>query len=265
MATNIDLILKPKKLKKPIVFVGLPGIGLVGKISVDYLSKELSPKPKLFANIYSDKFPQAIHTKNSIFELIHDEIYIYSTKTQDYLFLVGPVQPALGNILNSSDHYEFSQKLADFFKKQGVKEIYTFAGLNVGDKRIKNKPKVLAVCSDENTKNLLIKKNIKNLFFEKDNKDTLISGVAGLLPGIAYTQYKISSVCFMGETNGKLTFGDHGSAKELLEIISKLFKFKLDLKKIDKNSKKIEESFNEITKNIKLLEKKEDTPSNYIR
>ena len=200
MSTTINLVSKSKKLKKPIVFVGLPGIGLVGKITVDYLSKELSPKPKLYANVYSDKFPQAIHTKNSIFELIHDEIYLYSTKTQDYLFLVGPVQPALGNIMNSADHYEFSEKLAEFFKKQGVKEIYTFAGLNVGDKRIKSKPKVLAVCSDEKTKSALVKKKMNNLYFEKDNKDTLISGVAGLLPGIAYTKYNIKSACFMGET-----------------------------------------------------------------
>ncbi len=266
MGTDINLISKTKKLKKPILLVGLPGIGLVGKIAVDYLVKELTPKPKLYAKVMSDSFPPAVHTKNSIMDLITNEIYVYSTKTQDYLFLTGPVQPTLGHILNGPQHYEFSEILTSFFKKVGVKEIFTFAGLNIGNKRIDTKkPRVIAITTDEKEKTKLNKLKIKNLNFDKDNKDTLISGVAGLLPGIAYYKYNISGTCIMGETNGKLTFGDHSSAKQVLETIKNIFKLKIDLKKIDQNAKKIEKSIGQITKNIEKMGKKEEAPSNYIR
>jgi len=267
MVTEIELLIK-KKLKKPVLFVGLPGIGLVGKIAVDYLVNELKPKAKLFANIISDSFPPAVHTKNSVLELIKDQIYLYSVKTTDYLFIVGPVQPTLGNISNSEQHYEFSETIYSFAKKIGVKEIYTFAGLNIGNKRIDTKnPKVTAVCTDIKTKLVLEKKKIKNLYFDKDNRDTLISGVAGLLLGVSYNKYKIPGVCVMGETNGKMTFGDHGSAKEVLEVIKSIFKFNVDFKRINESAKKIEKSFNEISKNIEQINSKDasESSNNYIR
>jgi hypothetical protein len=268
MSTKIELISKNKKLKNPVVFIGLPGIGLVGKITVDYLVNELTPKPKEYAIITSDSFPPAVHTKNSILSIIKDNVLLYSTKDRDYLFLVGPIQPILSNSFNYDQHYEFSESILDFLKKQEVKEIYTFAGLNIGNKRIDTKkPKVIAVVTDDKTKKNMEKKKIKNLFFNNDNKDTLISGVAGILPGLAYYKYKIPGICIMGETNSKLSFGDHASAKEVLEVIISIFNLKINLKKIDNSAKKIEKSFNEITKNIEEISKKdiEENNSKYIR
>jgi len=268
MNTNIEIIKPIKNLKNPVLFVGLPGIGLVGKIAVDYLVKELSPKPVLVGKIFSDSFPPAVHEKNSVLELIYDEIYLYRTKTKDFFLIVGPVQPALGNILNSDQHYEFSEKISLFAKKHKVKEIVTFAGLNIGDKRITSNPKVIGVFSDEKSKKDMVKKKIKNLYFQDKNQDALISGVAGLLLGISYAYQKIPGFCLMGETNSKLTYGDPSSAKQLIEIISNVYKLKIDLKKINESSKKIEKSFSEISKNIEEISKKQDpsqNPTNYIR
>jgi proteasome assembly chaperone (PAC2) family protein len=70
----------------------------------------------------------------------------------------------------------------------------------------------------------------------------------------------------MGETNSQLTYGDPASAKEVLEVTLKLFDLQVDLKTIIENSKKIEQSFSEITKNLeKMNNKEESTPNNYIR
>jgi len=268
MNTKIDILLK-KKLKNPVLIAGLPGIGLVGKISVDYMVNELKPKPVLFAKVYSNSFPPAVHAKNSILEIIHNEIFLYSGKKRDYLFLVGPVQPVLGNLPNSEEHYEFSETLSDFANKQGVTEIYTFAGLNIGENRLKAKPKVAFVCSDEKLKKAIDTKKIQNTYFDKDNKDTLISGVAGLLLGVAYQKHKISGACLMGETDSKLTYGDPASAKEVLEIALKLFPdISLDLKSIVESAKKIENSFSKMAKDIEKMNqapKEETSRNNYIR
>jgi proteasome assembly chaperone (PAC2) family protein len=269
MSTRIDIVLK-KKLKNPILIAGLPGIGLVGKIAVDYLVSELKAKPVLFAKVYSDSFPPAVHAKNLVLEIIHDEIHVYSSKVRDYLFLVGPVQPVLGNIPNSQEHYEFAREIASFAKKVGVKEIYTFAGLNIGDQRMKTKPKVACVATDSKTKLNFEKKKLSTIYFDKDNKDTLISGVAGLLPGIAYQAHKISGACLMGETDSKLITGDPASAKEILEITLKLFPdLNLNLKSIVDSAKKIEESFSKITKDIEKMnqpqKEEHQARNNYIR
>jgi uncharacterized protein len=267
MSTNIEINKSIKNLKNPVLFVGLPGIGLVGKISVDYLIKELSPKPILIGKIYSDSFPPAVHEKNSVLELIYNEVYLYKTKTKDFLFIAGPVQPALGNILNSHQHYEFSKSISSFAKKYKVKEIFTFAGLNIGDKRITSKPKVVCISTDLKTKTSLEKKKIENLHFQNKGQDTLISGVAGLLLGVSYNDYKIPGSCFMGETNSKLTYGDPSSAKQIIKIIAQIYKLKIDLKKIDQSAKKIEESFSEISKNLEQISQKSEGagPTNYIR
>ncbi|MFA5745247.1 MAG: PAC2 family protein [archaeon] len=264
MVTKIDVI-KQQKLRNPVLLVGLPGIGLVGKIATDYLVNELKPKATIYATIVSDTFPPAVHAKSSMLELIMDNVYLYKGKTKDFLFVVGPVQPNLSNIANSFEHYEFSESIADFSKKQGVKEIYTFAGLNIGEKRLNQKPRVLAVTSDKDTKEKLKKKKIENVIFDDTQGDTLISGVAGLLVGVAYYNHKIPGCCFMGETDQKLIFGDQGSARSILGVMCSMFDFKVDMKKIDTQAKKIEESFQEIQEKIKELEKKKDAPVSYIR
>ncbi len=264
MLTKID-VKKQKKLKNPIMLVGLPGIGLVGKIAVDYLVNALKPKTTVYATIVSDSFPPAVHAKNSTLELISNNIFLYRTNARDYLFVAGPVQPNLTNLANSQEHYEFSERIAEFAKKQGVKEIYTFAGLNIGEKRLNQKPRILAVASDKETKEKLKKKKIGNIIFEDSSADTLISGVAGLLIGVAYYNHKIPGCCFMGETDQKLIFGDQGSARSIVDVICSMFNFTVDMKKIDTQAKKIEESFIEIQQKIKELEKKRETPVSYIR
>ncbi len=264
MTTKIKTI-KSQKLKDPVLFVGLPGIGLVGKIAIDYLLNEMKSKTKLYAKVISDSFPPAVHTKNGVLDLISDEIYLYRSKKRDYLFLVGPVQPSLMMPINAKQHYEFSETIASFVKKQGVKEIYTFAGINVGEKRLKTNPSVIGVASDKKTKDKIKKKKINNLVFDKSDRDALISGVAGLLIGVGYDTYKIPGCCFMGETDQKLVLGDQGSAKNILQVISKLVDFKFDLKKIDKEAKKIEHSFSEMSNKIKDIEQKKETPVRYIR
>lgn len=264
MVTKIN-ILKSQKLKSPVLLVGLPGIGLVGKIAVDYLLSELKPKATEYAIITSDSFPPAVHAKNSTLDLISDHIFLFRGKKRDFLFLVGPIQPNLSNVSNSSEHYEFSESISNFCKSQNVKEIYTFAGLNIGEKRLNQKPKVLAVASDKDTKEKLKSKKIDNLIFDDSQGDTLISGVAGLLIGVAYYNHKIPGCCFMGETDQKLIFGDQGSARSILGIICDLFEIRVDMKKIDTQAKKIEESFTEIQDKLKDLEKKKEVPVSYIR
>jgi uncharacterized protein (TIGR00162 family) len=248
MVTRIEFTKKPK-LKNAVLVSGLPGIGLVGKIVVDYLLKQC--KTEKIADVYSDSFPPSVHTEKGIMDLIHDELFLFESKGSSFLFLAGPVQPSLDIRLSSSqDHYEFAQKIVSTMKALGVKKIYTLAGINIGDKRMEQEPKVVVAV----TKKEMVAEFTK-LGATVDSYGGLISGAAGLLPGLAKEQ-GIEGACIMGETNARLVYGDHGAAKKVLELVVKLFGFKVDMKNIEKESKNIEKAF--ATLNKQLEERKEE-------
>jgi len=248
MTTKI-VFLKKKKLSKPVLFVGLPGIGLVGKICVDYFLKQF--KTELIAEVYSDSFPPTVHTKDGIVELITDQIYHFKTRGQDFLFLAGPVQPSLDFRSGSApEHYDFAEVIVESMKKLGAKQIFTLAGINIGTKRMEVQPKVVVAASN---KKLLLE--FKKLGAKTDQQEGLISGAAGLILGIG-AHHNIEGACLMGETNTKLVYGDHGAAKKLIELIVKKFNFKVNMKSIEKESKNIEDAFKKLTKQFEEVEEK---------
>ena len=250
MPTKI-LVTKKIAAKNAVLLVGLPGIGLVGKISIDYLLKEL--RPEKIAEIYSDSFPPSVHTKNSKVYLIKDEVYYLKYKKKEFFFLVGPVQPTLDFKVGSShEHYEFAETMISFFKSSGVEEVITLAGINIGDKRLNVKPKVIVAGNDD-----LIISEWKKFGAKVDKKEGLISGAAGLLVGICRL-HKMTGACLMGETNTQLIYGDQGSAKSVIEILKKRFGFNLKMGSIDKDAKEIEKAFKDLNMQLEALE--EETP-----
>lgn len=254
------LVTKKVQLKDATLIVGLPGIGLVGKIAVDYLLKQL--KTEKIAEVLSDSFPPSIHTKNSKIFLIKDDIFYFNFKGKDFLILAGPVQPTLDFKVGSShEHYEFAETLIGFFKSVGVTEVITLAGLNVGDNRLNKKPEVIVAGTDDDIIN-----SWKKFGAKEDKKEGLISGAAGLLIGIAKL-HGIKGACLMGETNPQLVYGDQGSAKQVIDLISKRFNFKLKMKSIEKDAKSIEKAFKELTTDIQTTEIKErnDCGLTYVR
>jgi uncharacterized protein len=246
MPTKI-LVTKKVNSKNAVLIAGLPGIGLVGKITVDYLLREL--KTEKIAEVLSDSFPPSVHTKNSKVYLIKNEIFYLNLKGKDFFFLAGPVQPTLDFKVGSAhEHYEFAETMISFFKSVGVVEVITLAGINIGEKRINIKPKVIVAATDDETIKLWKKFGAK-----EDKKEGLISGAAGLLVGIGRL-HKMNGACLMGETNVQLIYGDQGSAKSLIEVLKKRFGFKLQMKSIDKEAKEIEKAFNDLTKQLEALE-----------
>ncbi len=258
MPTKI-LVLKKVPLKDAVLVVGLPGIGLVGKISVDYLLKEF--KPEKIADVLSDSFPPSVHTKNSKIFLIKNEIFHFNFKGKDFVFLAGPVQPALDMKIGSAqEHYEFAETLVNFFKSIGVREVITLAGINVGDKRINAKPGVIVAGTDDSVIN-----DWKKVGAIEDKKEGLISGAAGLIVGLGHL-HGLKGACLMGETTAQLVYGDQGSAKSVVELLCKRFGFKVNMKLLEKDSKQIEKAFKDLTQQLEAPEEqKPDNGLTYVR
>ncbi len=255
MATTIKFS-GSKRFKDAVLLTGLPGIGLVGKIAVDYMIRQL--KPEKIAEIHSDFFPPSVQTTNGIVELIKDELHHISMDGQDFVFLSGPVQPALDGRGPMDEHFEFSREIIRSLKGRGVVELCTLAGINVGEKRMVAEPGVVVACTG--------KKKLdewKKLGAISERPVGLISGVAGLLLGLGKEE-GLDGTCLMGETNARLVYGDPGAAKSVVELLIKKYGFSIEMKEMEKESKEIEKAFAQLSKQI---DEPEDHPAHltYVR
>jgi len=257
LIANIDNV----KLRKPTMFIGFPGIGLIGRIVVEYLVSKT--KAKKIGTLNCSFFPPLVVVKkNGVIEILKDEIFVLRTKQKDFIFFTGDVQPNLGDAHVTEQHFYFARKVVDIAKKLGVKNIYTFAGLDIGDARITKKPEVKFAANSINAKKFLESKYIKSA-----QEDLTISGAAGLI--IAYAkENNIDGACILGETSGKLIYGDFESAKNILDFVERTYGIKVDQSDIEKEAKKITEAFKQIVtelKNVADASTKKDNGLSYVR
>lgn len=257
MPTKV-VFLKKSRPKSAVLFTGLPGIGLVGKIAIDHLITQL--KPEKIAEVVSDSFPPSVRTQNAILELIKDEIYHARLGGRDFLFLAGPVQPTLDFRAGSAqEHFEFAEAIVKAVKELNVREVYTLAGLDIRERRMNSQPRIVIAATSKK-----VLDSWKDLGVVADKNEGLISGAAGLIIGIA-KQHGIEGACLMGETSSQLYLGDHGSAKAMLELLVKKFRFKLNLSELEKEAKNIESAFQKLSQQLKEQVEQENPSLSYVR
>ena len=249
--SKIESMGKRPKLKSPILISGLPGLGLVGKLAVDHMIKQVKAKP--FARIYSPHFPPQVNIlQGGTIEVPHDTFYFVrgnSKSGNDLIILAGDYQAT-----TAFGHYEIAGDVLDFVKKMGVKQVYTLGGYGVGF--LSKNPKVFAAVTDEK-----LKKKVSSAGATFDRVGGIV-GAAGLLIGLGKLK-KMQGVCLMGETHGQII--DARAAKSVLEVLSRLIGFKIDVKELEKRATEIEKEINKQQKQVESPELKEDFNPQYIR
>ncbi len=252
-------ILKKKKCKNGILFSGLPGIGLVGKIAVDHLLSQLNAEK--IAEVWSDSFPPSVRTQNSLVEVIKDEIFYAKVGGKDCFFLAGPVQPVLDfQSPYGKEHYEFAAVIVSYCMQQNISQLYCLAGIDVRDKRLSKEPCIVVAATSK--KMLDSFKGQKHVLF--NSEEGLISGAAGMILGIG-KENGLEGACLMGETNVQLFYGDHLSAKKVLELLQQRFKFKVSLNAVEKEAQKAREAFENLNRQLKQLHDDENEKPSYVR
>ena len=253
---------KIPKLNKPIFIEGLPGIGNVGKVAVDFLIDEL--KAKKIYEITSYTFPHSVFVnEDNLVELPIVEIfYKQFNDKRDLLLLGGDVQP-----IDEISSYEFSENILDIVDKFNGKEVITLGGIGLAD--IPKKPRVY--CTG-NTKKII--ERYKNELVSNKLYGVVgpIIGVSGLLLGLAGRR-NMEAISFLAETYGHPMYLGIKGAKEILKILDKKLNLDIDINKLDKEIKDIEnqlmkktEQLTEVTKQIALkrLQKKFGRDVDYI-
>ncbi len=254
MAYYIKQLFK-KKLKNPILVEGLPGIGNVGKIAIDFIVDNTNAR-KMF-EIYSDNFPHAVFVnEKNLVELPTVEIYYKKAGRKDMLFLAGDIQP-----IDEQSCYEFCNRTLDLLEKHNCKEIITMGG--IGLQRIPENPVVYCT---SNTKDIIKRYTATNLNNNIYGVVGPIIGVSGLLVGLAKHK-KIPAIALLAETFGHPTYLGIKGARAILLILNQKLGLGLDLKQLDKEIIDIEKEIKTKTKQLTMLQsnkKSMTTELNYI-
>ena len=260
---KINQIGKKPKLDEPILIEGLPGIGNVGKVAVDFIIDELKAK-KLF-EINSYTFPHSVFVnENNLVELPTIEVFYkkFDGKKQDLLLLAGDIQP-----VDEVSSYEFSDQILDIVEQFNGMEVITLGGIGLSE--IPKRPKLYCTA---NCKSII--KKYKDGIVEDKLYGVVgpIVGVSGLLVGLAKNR-KIDAISFLAETYGHPMYLGIKGAREILKLLNKKLELNVNINKLDKEIKEVEseimkrtEQLSEVSRTtaLKKLKSKLGQEADYI-
>lgn len=254
MTKTIIVEKKGIKIKNPILIEGLPGIGLVAKIAVDYLIKKTNAKK--IAIIYSPYFPpQVIMQKSGIVRMPSLRLYLIKGQKNDFLILAGDNQPN-----EFIAQYQLNKDIVKYFRKKKGKMIITLGGYGTGN--IKNDHEIYGAATSKKIVKEYEKFNIK--FGQTPGA---IVGAAGLLIGLAKL-YKMDGICLMAQTHGN--YIDPKASFYLLNKLLEIMNLKIDTQELEnkvaegeKFIKKLESTVNEEISKIHTTNQTKDLT--YIR
>jgi proteasome assembly chaperone (PAC2) family protein len=193
---------------RSICICGLPGIGSVGKVAVDFLATALqctTLKP-----FFSASFPPQVMVSEGLTDLMHVEL-MRPLDISNMLILSGDAQP-----LDVVGMYELAGDLLLALKDEGVTDVITLAAY-VGET---NEP-VLGASTDPDLSRALVESNIPLL------KSGAIGGLNGLLAGLA-PRYDLTGVCLLATTSGSDPV-DIRAATSLLAKVKELLGLDIDI------------------------------------
>lgn len=250
---------KPK-LKNPIFIEGLPGIGNVGKVVVDFMVEQL--KAKKIYEFHSASFPHSVFVnEENLIDLPKIELYYKKNGKTDLFFLAGDIQP-----IDEESCYSFTDNLLDICEEFKVKEIITLGG--IGLQNIPKKPKVYCTGNSKE----IIKKYKKGTGLDEKLYGVVgpIVGVTGLLLGLSEPR-KIPAISMLAETFGHPMYLGIKGSREVLKILNKKLNLKINLKDLDKEISTLEEEMlkrteeiSNITKSTALKKMKRKSETSYI-
>ena len=232
-------------LKDPILIEGLPGIGNVGKVAVDFIIEELGAK-RLY-EFFSYSFPHSVFiNEENLVELPTITLYYkkFNERKNDLLLLAGDIQP-----IDEESCYRFTEKMLDILEQFKGSQVVTLGGIG-----LQNVPKTPKVYCTGNSKKI-----VKEYMINKTSDKLYgivgpIVGVSGLLPGLAKKR-DIAGVSLLAETFGHPMYLGVKGAKEILKVLDKKHGLELDLKELDNEIKDIESEMLKRTKDFSDMSK----------
>ena len=234
---------KKPSLKNPTLIAAWPGMGMLARMSADYLIQQLDAKQ--FAEIRSPS--NDIYFKEGLGEVSQysHRFYFANREQGDLIICGGEIQPH-----SLSEIHELANKVLDVAVEFGAKRVYTFAALaNPHDV----KPRVFGIVNKAELGNFLKEKGIKLA-----GAEGRISGLNGLLIGIA-KQRELDGICLLCEIR-YLDIPQPRSAQIVLNTLTKILDIKIDLSELKQQAEEIEKKLEQIREQRSLESGKPKDP-----
>ncbi len=218
------------KFSKPMLIAGLPGIGNVGKVAVDFMIEELGAE-KLY-EFFSFNLPHSVFvTEENLVELPSINMYFRkgSGKRPDIVFVAGDVQP-----ISEQSCYSFSEAVLDHFTKLGGSMVITIGG--IGLPAVPKRPKVYCTGT---TKGVV--ESYKSISVEPKLYGVVgpIIGVTGVLLGLSKRR-GIPAVSLLAETFAHPMYLGIKGAREVVAVLNDKLSLGINIKELDAEIKEME-------------------------
>lgn len=239
--TEVIRLKEDVQLNNPVMFVGLPGVGHVGKLVVEHLIENLEGEKLI--EIYSPHFPpQVLVNKDNTIRLANNEIYACNINDQDILILAGDHQSS-----TNQGHYELGDLYLDLAEEFGVSRVYTLGGFPTGEFNYNE-----GVIGAVNNIDLVKELEEQGVEFRENEPGNGIVGASGLLLGLCKFR-NIDAACLMGLTSGYIV--DPKSAQSILRVIDKILKIEIDEEALEERAKEMEK----VVEKIKTMKEQQDS------
>jgi uncharacterized protein (TIGR00162 family) len=226
----MEVVFKEKpSLRNPVLLGSWPGMGMLARMSADYLIQHLDAKQ--FAEIQNPS--NDIYFENGVGELSQykHHFHYWQGKQSSLMICSGEIQPQ-----SLSEIHELANQVLDIAEEFGTKRVFTIAAVpNPRDVE----PQVFGVVNKPELRQFLKKESV-----HLASGDGRITGLNGLLIGIAQ-QREIDGICLLGEIR-YLDIPQPRSVHAVLSTLTKLLGIKVDLSELERQAEEMEQKIEQI-------------------
>ncbi|MFX0132948.1 MAG: proteasome assembly chaperone family protein [Candidatus Hodarchaeota archaeon] len=238
-----------RKLKDPICIHGMPGMGMTGKTVLDQLIKELEPNLKKICEIYSTAFPaNVIIQEDGSISPPKITIYAYldgdKERKNDLILITGETQP--NSVIGTNN---LTIEIVKILNDLDVKLLISLAATPVMNP--KSSPTVyITVTSSE------LIEEFKKAGVRKEFISGVITGMNGIMPGLAKFEYGIDGCALLAETYPQ--FGkDINASISLIKILNNYLNLNIQTTDLEERARKIEDLYRSLMDKKKRREKRQ--------
>lgn len=218
------------ELNDPILLIGFPGIGLVGKIALTAIRDSLDAQ--LFLKIQYSDFPPKSSVEEGKLEIPKAEVHYVKRESQDLFILTADYQPK-----SSEGVFEFSQKFCEEFDRltDGKVKMYISMGAMVSE----DKDQMFIHISGTDDE-------LVNSFLEFENTKIMekgvVAGANGILPAWAGNNGFAPGICLLSETMPiQMINLDPKASKNLVALLKEYLNIEMDYSELDKKIEEMED------------------------
>lgn len=221
------IIKRDVELRAPVFVEGLPGLGSVGAIAVNYAIHTLGAEK--FGDLYSPHFPfHAVTDDDGQIRLLRNELHYWRNPApdgSDIVLVSGDCQAQ-----TPEGQYEVASTLLDAAEEMGSKLFITLGGYS--GQPDSDEPKVVAASTSTR-----LLDQLKGTGVEASPPGNPIVGAAGIIVALSRLR-GLTAVCFLGETKGYIP--DPRAARSVLKQLSKLLGIDIDVVGLEAEIRRIE-------------------------